>query len=69
MSVSAPHAHFRGHPDGFHDLLGRCLMPHRFSDVAADAVWALRHMRNRNRDQLLRLRRKRTVSKNALAEA
>src|SRR6187551_296496 len=66
MSVSAPRAHFRGDPDSFHDLLGRRPMPHRCTGMAADAIRALRHMGDRNRDQLLCLCRNRTFSEDAL---
>jgi hypothetical protein len=68
MSVSASGAHFRGHPDGFHDFLGRRPMAQSCAGVAADAIWTLRHMGDRNRDQLLGFRSNRTVSEYALAE-
>jgi len=47
---------------------GRRPMPQSCTGMAADAIRALRHMCNRNRDQLLGLRRNRTFSEHALAE-
>ena len=68
MSVSASGAHFRGNPDGFHYFLGCRPMAQSCAGMAADAIWALRHMGDRNRDQLLCLCRNRTFSEHALAE-
>src|SRR5687767_8195107 len=68
MSVSAARAHFRSDTDGFHDFLGHSSMPHRRTGMAADAIRALRHMGDRNCDQLLGLRRNRTFSEDAFAK-
>ena len=68
MSIGASRAHFRGNPDGFHDFLGRRATAQSAARMAADALGTLRHMRDRNRDQLLGLRRNRTFSEHAFAE-
>ena len=69
MRVSAASAHLHGDPNRFHHfLLGRAVL-HRKLGMAANAVWALGHMRHRDRDQLLGLRRQRAVGEYLLAES
>jgi hypothetical protein len=53
MRISAPRAHFGRNPNGFHDLLLRGALAQGRLRVPADAIGALRHMRDRNGDELL----------------
>ena len=60
--------HFGGDPNRFHELLfGRSLFQCELG-VSTNAIRALRHVRDRNRNELLGFRRQRTVGKDALAE-
>ena len=68
MGVGASRAHLGGHPDRFHELLGRGAFAKRGFGVAPDAVWALRDVRHRDRNQLLGLPGQRTVPEDDLAE-
>ncbi len=68
MGVSAAGPHLRRHPDRFHQFFAGCSMPERCLRMAPDAVGALRYMRNRDGNQLLGLRRQRTIGENLLAE-
>src|SRR5690625_1819242 len=53
MRKSPSGAHFRGHPDRFHDLLVGGALLERLARVPLDAIRALRDVRHRHRDQLL----------------
>src|SRR6185437_1505683 len=68
MRISAAGAHFRGDPDGLHDFLARRAMTQRSLGMTANAIGALRHMRHRNGNQLLGLRRQRPTCENLPAE-
>src|SRR5665213_1911549 len=68
MRVRGPSAHFRGDPYRFHDLLWRRPVAQRGSRVAADAIRALGHVRDGDRNQLLRFRGNRAVGEYAVAE-
>lgn len=68
VCVGGTRAHFRGNPDGFHDLLATRSVSYRIAGVSTDAIRTLRHMRGRHRYQLLGLRGKGAVSEHALAE-
>src|SRR5690554_6557443 len=55
MRVGASGTHLRRHPDRLHHLFGARALTLGLLRVAFDAVRALRDMRNRDSDQLLRL--------------
>ena len=68
MRVGGAGPHLGGNPDRFHDLLfGRALLQCECG-VATDAIRALRYVRHRDRDELLRFRWQRAVGKDLLAE-
>src|SRR5690348_5717386 len=68
VRVRAAGAHLGGDPDRFHDLLvARTLAPCE-PGVPADAVRALRGVRERDRDQLLGHLWQRAFGKDAVAE-
>ena len=67
-AVGASGAHLGGHPYRFHQLLTCGAVPECGFGVPLDAVWALRHVRDRNRDQLLGFDRQRTVGEHLTAE-
>lgn len=68
VGVGAAGAHLGRHPDRLHDLavLGTSALCE--PGVAADAVGALRHVRDRHRNQLLGLLRQRPVGEDLFAE-
>jgi len=68
MGVGAAGPHFSGDPNSFHDLFAGSAASKCGAGVSADAVRALRDMRDSDGDQLLRLGVKRAVGKNLLAE-
>src|SRR6185312_14361178 len=68
MRIRAAGAHLRSDPDRFHDLLAARPLAKRGARMTADAVGTLRHVRDRNGDQLLRFGGKRSFGKHALAE-
>src|SRR5215218_2702065 len=68
VGVGASGAHFGGDPDRLHDLRFGGALAQRDPGMAADAVRALGHVRDRHRDQLLRLFRQRAVGEDLLAE-
>lgn len=56
-------SHFGRNRDGFHDLLaGRALQPGAFR-IAADAIRALRHVRDGDHDQFLGFGRQHAICK------
>src|SRR3546814_20208023 len=68
MCESATCPHLGGDPDGLHDLFRRGARPRGGFGVPLDAVGALRHMGDGNRDQLLGAAGKRAVLEDSLAE-
>src|SRR5918999_3742778 len=68
MGVSAARAHLRGDPDRLHQFLRRRAVSQRRLGASFDAVWALRDVRDRDRDQLLGLARQRAIPEHGLAE-
>jgi len=68
VCVGAAGTHLGRHPDGLHDLPLACAAALRKPRVPADAVRALRDVRNGNCDQLLGLLRKRAVCEHLAAE-
>lgn len=68
MGVGAAGTHFGGDPNSFHDFFAGSAASECGAGMAANAVRALRHMRDSDGDQLLRLGIKRAVGKNLLAE-
>ena len=69
MRVSRTSTHLGRDPDGFHDLVLRRSSLQSFLCVTAYAIGTLRHVRDRYGDQLLRLRRQRTIGESAGAES
>ena len=68
MRVRASGPHLGGDPDRLHDLLLAGALALSQPRVAADAVRALRHMRDSDRDELLGLLRQRSVGEDLPAE-
>ena len=68
MRVGGSGTHLRSHPDRLHDLLGCGAVTFGSTGMGANAVRALRNVRDSDRDQLLRFHRQRPVCENALAE-
>jgi hypothetical protein len=68
MSVSAAGAHFGRHPNGFHQFLrGRSRADCRLG-MTVDAVRALRHMGDRDGNDLFDLSRQCAIGKDGFAE-
>jgi len=68
VRVGGAGAHFGGDPNRFHQFLfGRPFFQSALR-VTTDAIRALGHMRYRDRNELLGLRRQRAIGKHALAE-
>ena len=68
MCIGAAGSHLGGDPDRLHDLLSRGALAKRRFRVAADAIGALRHMRDSDCNQLLGLGRQRPISEDLTAK-
>jgi hypothetical protein len=69
VGESTSGSHLCGDPDRLHDLLRSIALSDGQLGVALDAVWALGHVRDGYRDQLLGLLGQRAVGEDGLAEA
>src|SRR5699024_5777168 len=68
VGYCAAGTHFRGHPDGFHDLLASCARAQRRRGMAFDAVGALRDMRHGHGNELFGAGIERAVLEHVAAE-
>src|SRR5215208_2627637 len=68
MGIGAPGPHLRRDPDRLHQFLAPSALAQRSLGVTLDAVWALRHMRDRYCNELLGLGRQRAIREHLLAE-
>lgn len=68
MGIGISGAHFRGDPDGLHQLLFRGAMLKRGLGMAPGAIGALGDMRDRDRNDLFHLCRQSAICEDFLAE-
>ena len=68
MGEGGAGAHFRRDPDRFHQFLMRGALAQRRARVTADAIRALRDVRDRDRDDVLDLGREGSVGEDRLPE-
>ena len=68
MGIGTPGPHFGCNPDSFHQFFRRCPRAQRRLGVTVDAVGALRHVGDRDRDDLLDLCGKSPIGEDRFAE-